>query len=75
MARVVRLESTTPLKIDPATLPPGKMLSVCTCGLSQKFPICDGSHKIARTEEPGKLYVYSSDATAIVETREDKGTP
>lgn len=75
MARAVRLTQTDPLKINPAELPQDKPLWICRCGLSQKFPFCDGSHKIARSEEPGKLYVYSADAKQIIETREDRGTP
>jgi len=28
------------------------------CGLSKRQPFCDGSHKKAAGEEPGKLYKY-----------------
>jgi len=31
---------------------------ICACGLSATLPFCDGTHKIAESEEPGKLYWY-----------------
>jgi CDGSH-type Zn-finger protein len=71
MARTVRLTATGPHRIDPATIAPGKMISICVCGLSQNYPICDGSHKITRAEEPGVLYTYSADAKAVIAQRPD----
>ena len=35
-----------------------KILSICACGLSKKFPICDGTHKGCKTEEPDHVYSY-----------------
>lgn len=79
MARLVRREATDPIKILP---PPGtppelaKTLFICACGVSQKFPFCDGSHKGCRGNEvPGKLYVYSPDNTTVVEVRDDPHPP
>jgi CDGSH-type Zn-finger protein len=67
MARIVRLTSLKPLKIETKDLPVGKPLSICTCGLSQTFPLCDGSHKVAREiEKPGMLYTYDVTRTRIV---------
>lgn len=72
MARLIRVEGTGPIKIDPSTFPPGKMISICACGLSQNLPFCDGAHKGCRdTEQPGKLYVYDKARMKIVEERED----
>ncbi len=79
MARLVRLEATVPMKIDPATLPldehgKPKLLSLCTCGLSLKFPLCDGAHKHARvTEQPGMLYVYDKDGKTVLHAQPDTG--
>lgn len=75
MARLVRLEQTGPLKVDPASLPPDKPIFLCQCGLSAKYPYCDGSHKITRAEIPGQLYTYSQDAKSILETRPDPQSP
>jgi CDGSH-type Zn-finger protein len=72
MARLVRVEPTGPLKIEPASLPQDKPLFICQCGLSQKMPFCDGSHKISRNEQPGLLYIYSKDAQHVLETRPDQ---
>ena len=72
MARLVRLDKTGPIKIDPATIPPGKSIWVCACGLSATFPICDGTHKAACVNEaPGTLYVYDKDRKTVVEQRPD----
>ena len=52
MARIVKRTLTEPQKyvID------GK--EVWFCGLSKNQPYCDGSHKLAKSEEAGKLYWY-----------------
>jgi CDGSH-type Zn-finger protein len=36
----------------------GKEVWLCKCGLSKNQPFCDGSHKLTKTEDPGKLYWY-----------------
>ena len=54
MARIVRRTPNEPTKyvID------GKEHWFCKCGLSKNQPYCDGSHKLTRGEEAGKLYWY-----------------
>jgi CDGSH-type Zn-finger protein len=35
-----------------------KVLSLCTCGVSAKFPLCDGGHKACKDEDANTDYVY-----------------
>lgn len=78
MPRLVRLEATGPLKIDPSALPRDgqgnlKVLSICACGLSRTFPICDGAHKPCRVnEQPGVLYVYDRERLRVIDQRPDE---
>jgi len=54
MARLVRLTGTGPMKLEPQEKP----TFVCTCGLSKKFPLCDGSHKKCHDETEGATFIY-----------------
>ena len=67
MPRMIRCEATAPQEIKPQD----KSTWICMCGLTQDSPFCDGSHKKARQEDPGKLYVYGSDRQEVVEVKED----
>ncbi|MGH2404529.1 MAG: CDGSH iron-sulfur domain-containing protein [bacterium] len=58
MVRIVSLKDSSPLGIGKDDLNDGSVW-VCRCGLSAKWPLCDGTHKEARKEEPGKLYAYT----------------
>ena len=66
---------TSPFRIDASLLVDGKAISICTCGLSKKFPYCDGSHKFARQELPGKLYTYSEDGSTVLTVNDDLAAP
>ena len=54
MARLVKRTPSEPTKF----MVDGKEQWFCKCGLSKKQPYCDGSHKLTKDEEPGKLYWY-----------------
>jgi hypothetical protein len=74
MARLVRFEASSSIKIDPATWPKDaagnlNVLSICACGLSSTFPICDGSHKKCREEKPGMVYRYDPLTKEVIEER------
>jgi CDGSH-type Zn-finger protein len=68
MARLVRHESTGPIRIDPQEKP----VFICGCGITQNFPFCDGAHKACRGEVEGTLYVYDAERQSIVEERPDQ---
>ena len=70
MARMIRHEATQPIEIKPD--PDGGSAWICMCGLSQDYPYCDGSHKIARqNEKEGTLYVYDKQRKTVVEESPD----
>ncbi|MBX3386467.1 MAG: CDGSH iron-sulfur domain-containing protein [Phycisphaeraceae bacterium] len=77
MARLIRVEASGPIKIEPAQFPRDeqgnlKPMFICACGLSKNSPFCDGAHKACRaSEQAGTLYVYDRDRTAVVEERRD----
>ncbi|MCS6997989.1 MAG: CDGSH iron-sulfur domain-containing protein [Aquificaceae bacterium] len=54
MARLVKLVEKAPYKLEAGE----ETYYLCQCGLSKKFPFCDGSHKRTKDEEGGKLYLY-----------------
>ncbi len=67
MARMIRHDATGPQEVKPQD----KSAWICMCGLSQNLPHCDGSHKLAKQEEPGKCCVYDKDRKSVVEVRDD----
>ena len=56
MARIVKRLLNGPY----AVVVDGQNKAFCGCGLSGTLPLCDGTHKVTKTEDPGKLYWYDS---------------
>ena len=59
MARLVKRFRNQPYVVTIG----GEISSICGCGLSATQPFCDGTHKISKSEEPGKLYWYDDAGT------------
>lgn len=75
MPRLVRLTATTPFKIEPGAIPADKAIWICQCGLSQKMPFCDGSHKSIRDEPGGMVCLYAKDAPRVLRAIPDEHPP
>jgi CDGSH-type Zn-finger protein len=74
MARIVRLEATGPIRIDPSQFPRDeqgnlKPIWVCACGLTATPPFCDKSHKFCKDEQPGMIYEYDPATKAVKSCR------
>ena len=72
MARMVRIDGTGPIKIEPTD----KNVWICGCGLSRTMPFCDKTHKTTCVNEaPGTLYIYDDTRTTVIDTRPDTFVP
>ncbi len=59
MAREVRHDATGPRKLDEDDIDDEKgNIAICMCGLSSKYPFCDGTHRTTKDEELGTVYRY-----------------
>ncbi len=58
MARIVELHDHGPLIVKRSEMA-GEAFAVCRCGLSAKWPNCDGSHAQTNDEGNGPLRAYT----------------
>jgi CDGSH-type Zn-finger protein len=62
MAREITHDATGPLKLDESDIDDENGdIAVCLCGLSDEYPLCDGSHNATADEEEGVRYKYEDD--------------
>lgn len=61
MARLVKHDAQDPVEVKVGN----ESKWICQCGLSHNKPYCDGTHKITRDEEEGKIYVYDEKGNRV----------
>ncbi len=72
MARVILSKRNRPYLIQVG----GQNVAICACGLSKNKPYCDGTHKITRDEEEGKLFAYDENRNRVaVKVVDEEGNP
>lgn len=64
MARLVKRFRKLPYAVTIG----GESKSICGCGLSATLPFCDGTHKIAESEDPYELVWYDDAGNRHVAT-------
>ena len=47
----------------------GDSVHICMCGLSNTYPLCDGSHSSTRSEDDNELYVYDDAHNQSISTQ------
>ena len=66
MARKIIKTLKGPFEVKPQD----RSVFICQCGLSNKQPFCDGSHKKTLDEEDKKMYCYKNDVRTEYDKKE-----
>lgn len=61
MTRLIKHSSDAPFI---HTTPSGDKIKICMCGLSKKYPFCDGSHHKSKSETDG-LCCYDNEGNRV----------
>ncbi|MDX1612057.1 MAG: CDGSH iron-sulfur domain-containing protein [Candidatus Thermoplasmatota archaeon] len=69
MSRIVELHDESPLIIKKDEME-GNVVAVCRCGLSEKWPLCDGSHGHTG-DERGRVKYRREDGELVREPADD----
>jgi len=71
VSREVTHTDCGPVEVTPEDLDPEYGdVAVCLCGLSERDPFCDGSHRQAEDERPDRRYRYVDGERRVVEAIE-----
>ncbi len=67
MGRLVELDAQGPKRLSEDDLDPEYGdVAVCRCGLSDEFPLCDGSHRATEDEDAERTYRYVDGERRVV---------
>ncbi len=64
MSRIVELHDHAPLVLKRSEME-RDVVAICRCGLSAKWPMCDGSHGRTLDEPAGALCAYTREAGTL----------
>lgn len=59
MTRIVAMRDHAPLVLKKDEME-SDTVAICRCGLSADWPMCNGTHKATKNEEPNVVYQYSA---------------
>lgn len=70
MTRIVVMRDQSPLVLKKDEME-DDTVAICRCGLSSDWPMCNGTHKVTRDEEPNTVYQYAGESKGDKPTRSE----